>query len=82
MANYFFYSDEAHLEFAFEATRVYTQERMAFGESLSQKQAIRHKMADIKTDIVIWNIMVVICVPLDLNISTQEKTKRDTMHLS
>jgi len=58
-----------HLEYAFEATRTYTQERMAFGESLSKKQAIRHKMANIKTDIVTCRMMTDECVRLFQNVS-------------
>ena len=35
----------SHLEFAFEATREYTKERMAFGGPLSNMQTVRHTMA-------------------------------------
>ena len=59
---------QAQLEYAFEATRTYTQERMAFGESLSKKQAIRHKMANIKTDIVASRMMTDECVRLFINV--------------
>jgi len=47
-----------HLENAFEITRDYTKERQAFGGSLSRMQTIRHKMADIKTDIVACRVLV------------------------
>lgn len=47
-----------HLENAFELTREYTKERKAFGGSLSRMQTIRHKMADIKTDIVTCRLLV------------------------
>ena len=58
------YEALSHLEYAFEATRTYTQERMTFGTSLSQKQTIRHKMADIKTDIVACRMMTEECMRL------------------
>ena len=58
----------AHLEYAFEATRTYTQERMAFGSPLSDKQAIRHKMANIKTDIVTCRMMAEECIQLFMKV--------------
>ena len=54
----------SHLEYAFEATRTYTKERMAFGSPLSDKQAIRHKMANIKTDVVTCRMMTDECIRL------------------
>jgi alkylation response protein AidB-like acyl-CoA dehydrogenase len=36
---------------ALEDTLVYLRERQAFGEPLSQKQALRHKVADMATEI-------------------------------
>ena len=58
----------AQLEYAFEITRDYTRERHAFGEPLSQKQAIRHTMANIKTDIVACRMMADECVRLFLKV--------------
>jgi len=58
----------ANLEYAFEATRKYTQERMTFGSSLSQKQSIRHKMANIKTDIASCRLMTDECIRLYIEV--------------
>ena len=57
----------SHLEFAFEATREYTKERMAFGGPLSNLQTIRHSMAEIKTDIVQSRLMTDHCLELFSN---------------
>lgn len=62
----------AALEFAFEVTRQYTRDRSAFGTSLSQKQSIRHTMADIKTDVVACRIMVDQCQEMFLNVGSPE----------
>ena len=61
----------AHLENAFELTREYTSERKAFGGSLSRMQTIRHKMADIKTDIVTCRVLVDECIEQFENVSFQ-----------
>ena len=58
-----------HLENAFELTRQYTSERKAFGGSLSKMQTIRHKMADIKTDIVTCRVLVDECIQQFENVS-------------
>ena len=70
----------SHLEYAFEATRKYTSERMAFGSPLSQKQAIRHKMANIKTDIVTARMMTDECVRLynDVSVNLTVKFKKQS----
>ena len=62
-----------HLEYAFEATRQYTKERMTFATPLSAKQAIRHKMANIKTDIVTCRMMTDECVRLFQQVFSREK---------
>ncbi|CBY23659.1 unnamed protein product [Oikopleura dioica] len=54
----------ARLENAFEQTRQYTQERKAFGGPLSDKQVIKHSMAEIKTEIVSVRLMADECVRL------------------
>ena len=54
----------SHLEFAFEATRDYTKERMAFGGPLSNMQTVRHTMADIKTEIVQSRLLTDHCMEL------------------
>ena len=63
----------SHLEYAFEATRQYTKERYAFGAPLSDKQAIRHKMANIKTDIVTCRMMADECLRLYMTVRLQPK---------
>jgi alkylation response protein AidB-like acyl-CoA dehydrogenase len=54
----------ARLENAFEQTREYTQQRKAFGGPLSDKQVIKHSMAEIKTEIVSVRLMADECVRL------------------
>ena len=36
----------SQIEYAFEITKQYTEDRKAFGESISQKQAIRYFQID------------------------------------
>ena len=76
-----------HLENAFELTREYTKDRQAFGGSLSRMQVrslskvqnrlnfqtIRHKMADIKTDIVTCRLLVDESVEMFENVSFDPK---------
>ena len=71
----------ANLEYAFEATRQYTQDRMAFGSPLSEKQAIRHKMANIKTDIVACRMATDECIRLYINVSGKSKEYELCMEL-
>ena len=54
----------SHLEFAFEATREYTKERVAFGGPLSKMQTVRHTMADIKSEIVQSRLLTDHCMEL------------------
>ena len=65
-----------HLENAFELTKQYTSERKAFGGSLSKMQTIRHKMADIKTDIVTCRVLVDECIQQFENVSIVEKLQQ------
>ena len=69
-----------HLENAFELTKQYTSERRAFGGSLSKMQTIRHKMADIKTDIVTCRVLVDECIQQFENVSIVEKLQQKLQH--
>jgi alkylation response protein AidB-like acyl-CoA dehydrogenase len=51
-------------EAVYEETRKYIQERKAFGQSINKLQTIRHKMAELKTKIVIGRTFADRCIEL------------------
>ncbi|XP_035657542.1 long-chain specific acyl-CoA dehydrogenase, mitochondrial-like [Branchiostoma floridae] len=54
----------ASSEFMFEETRNYVKERKAFGKTVSRLQTIQHKLAEIKTDIVVGRAFLDQCLEL------------------
>lgn len=54
----------AAAEASFEITRSYLKERKAFGEPLIQKQVIRHKLAELKSEIAIGRSFTDRCIQL------------------
>lgn len=54
----------ASAEAVFELTRKYVKERKAFGKPLDNLQTIRHKMAEIKTELAVGRSFVDSCVLL------------------
>lgn len=63
----------ASAEATYELTRTYIHDRKAFGNSLSKLQTIRHKMAELKTEIVIGRTFIDRCLVLlrDKKLDTQ-----------
>ena len=54
----------AAAEGCYEATRTYVKERQAFGKPLMKLQTIQHKMAEIKTELVIGRTFTDYCIDL------------------
>lgn len=54
----------AAAEGCFEVTRQYVKERKAFGKSLIDMQTIRHKMAEMKTSVVVARTFLDHCIDL------------------
>lgn len=52
----------AAAEAVFEITRTYMKERQAFGKPLMANQVLRHKMAELKTDIVLGRVFMDHCI--------------------
>jgi len=57
----------AVMEFLFEHTRQYVQERKAFGRTISSLQVTRHKMAELKSQISACRAFVDDCIELHAN---------------
>lgn len=54
----------ASCEFMFEETLAYVSQRKAFGKTLSALQTIRHKLAEIKTEVCVTRSFVDTCLKL------------------
>merc|ERR1719370_1251250 len=54
----------ANLEWQFEETRAYLRSRKAFGKTLTALQTIQHKLAEIKTNIVVGRAFTDQCIDL------------------
>lgn len=57
----------ATAEACYEWTRTYTKERKAFGKALMDMQTIRHKMAEMKTSVVVARTFLDHCIELHAN---------------
>jgi len=54
----------AHCEWMFEETRTYIRNRRAFGKTLADLQTVRHKMAELKTQIGVTRAFIDQCIEL------------------
>lgn len=54
----------AHAEAMYEWTREYIKDRAAFGKTLADLQTMRHKMADMKTEIAVARSFADQCIVL------------------
>jgi long-chain-acyl-CoA dehydrogenase len=57
-------SAAANSEACFEWTRTFVKERKAFGAPIANLQVVRHKLAALKTEIVIGRTFVDKCIAL------------------
>lgn len=57
----------ATAEACYEWTRSYTKERKAFGKALMDMQTVRHKMAEMKTSVVVARTFLDHCIELHAN---------------
>jgi len=54
----------AHCEFMFEDTRAWVKQRKAFGRTVADLQTVQHKLAELKTSIVVCRAFIDQCLQL------------------